>query len=195
MEIKTMNTNEYIPYGKDAYFDYNRKQSLIDSMSHFLNEYPFETFHTLTFKKNIQSFPTAFKKAKRHIKQIAYEFPQLEFGALVFGYRSNFRKLHLHMLLASNPNKSKTLSDITDEDRKKMIALYEDGDGFTLKDKDKRNKVIRKIYSNNIYDYVSRHNIDFFHPDNWDIDYHRLELLEFLREQKAQNDIGETELN
>lgn len=176
----------------DERFSYEYNQKLISAMSYFLSEYPFELFVTHTFKRNIQNFHTAFKMEKAYFRQLKKIYPQIEFAAMIFGSKFYYKRLHLHTLMLSNPNKSMTFSDMTANDLMKMKGLYKFGDAHLSKDNpyeshDKnKHKMIQKIHSDNVYDYIPRRNIDF-NSDNWDLDVYRPKLLGHLKNINNNN--------
>lgn len=77
------------------------------------------------------------------------------------------------------------LASFTDQDFKKMARLWKYGDSFSRKNNDDEpNKMIQPIYSDDVYGYISKYNMDFFNEDNSDFFVFRPKLLKNLKEQQ-----------
>jgi len=143
-----------------------------------INQWSWELHITFHFA-NYVDFGTATKQVKQWIKFHRSTFKGIKFAGLILLSNGHHDTPHAHVLLTSDQNYPRTLSDINPITLKLLERHWDIGSCKITTCRDWSNETISK--------YLAKEkNISLYNPDNWDLEYYRPNVLKGL---KKVNDI------
>jgi hypothetical protein len=157
--------------------DYHR---LGKSWAGFLSDWDWEMHFTLSFIYKVD-FGTAVKEVKRWFRELRRVLSEIKYaGVLIFSNPHN-ETPHVHILLVSDPQYPRRLTDVSRLLRTFMVFSWENR--FVESNWVKGTCRIDKVWdSGGISNYIAKpKNITLWDPDRWEFHYYRLDLLKRLR--------------
>ena len=156
------------------------KKKLQESFKELLNNWNWDLFLTLTFKKNPISFNDAYENyVKKYLKYIKKRFKKTAFAGFTVALidKGNLNNtIHIHSLLMSNPNYPVKFNKLSDFELFKMANWWKHG----------RVTVDRVFDKEGINKYKAEKNMRFDDCDKYAIyDFRQNLLMEFKNNTKG----------